>query len=163
MNLTTYKRFIFWWVSVLLVATSIFWANYFGVVETIWNSDSTRITSIILVLFTITNLVLGWLAWKASDPFFVSVHRKILEKITDYSWFMSEMLMALGMFGTVVGLIHMLEINTVNNLKDSNAIQGMLGGMWKAMGLALYTNAVGLLFSIILKFQVYFIGVEHEA
>lgn len=163
MILSNYKRFIFWWVSVLLVATSIFWANYFGLVNTIWASDSTKITSVIVVLFTITNLALGWLAWKASDPIFMSTKRYILEKITDYSWFMSEMLMALGMLGTVIGLIHMLEVNAISNIKDSNAIQGMLGGMWKAMGLALYTNAVGLLFSIILKFQVYFIGVENEA
>ena len=162
MNLTIYKRFIFWWVSVLLVATSLFWANYFGLVHTIWTSDPTKITSIILALFTITNVALGWLAWKASDPIFISTKRYILEKITDYSWFMSEMLMALGMFGTVVGLIHMLQINTFSNVSDASAIQGMLGGMWKAMGLALYTNAVGLLFSIILKFQVYFIGVENE-
>ena len=162
MNFVNYKRFIFWWVSILLVETSIFWATYFGLVHTIWESDTTRITSVILALFTITNLALGWLAWKASDPIFMSTNRKILEKITDYSWFMSEMLMALGMFGTVIGLIHMLEANTVSNAQDTNAIQGMLGGMWKAMGLALYTNAVGLLFSIILKFQVYFIGVENE-
>lgn len=163
MNFGVYKRFIFWWVSVLLVATSLFWANYFGVVKTIWDSDITYITTIILSLFTITNLALGWLAWKASDPFFMSANRNILEKITDYSWFMSEMLMALGMFGTVVGLIHMLQINTISNAQDGTAIQGMLSGMWKAMGLALYTNAVGLLFSIVLKFQVYFVGVENEA
>ncbi len=162
MNFGVYKRFIFWWVSVLLVATSLFWANYFGVVGAIWDSDPTRITSLILFLFTITNLALGWLAWKASDPIFMSVKKNVLEKITDYSWFMSEMLMALGMFGTVVGLIHMLQVNTISNVQDSTAIQGMLSGMWKAMGLALYTNAVGLLFSIILKFQVYFIGVENE-
>jgi hypothetical protein len=162
MNLTIYKRFIFWWVSVLLVGTSIFWANYFGLVNTIWTSDTTKITSIILVLYTFTNVALGWLAWKASDPIFMSVKRNILEKITDYSWFMSEMLMALGMFGTVVGLIHMLETSSISNVQDTNAVQGMLSGMWKAMGLALYTNAVGLLFSIILKFQVYFIGVENE-
>lgn len=163
MSFVKYKRFIFWWVSILLVATSIFWSTYFGLVHAIWESDTTRITSVILALFTITNLALGWLAWKASDPIFMSTNRKILEKITDYSWFMSEMLMALGMFGTVIGLIHMLEANTVSNAQDASAVQGMLGGMWKAMGLALYTNAVGLLFSIILKFQVYFIGVENEA
>lgn len=161
--MTVYKRFIFWWVSVLLVATSLFWANYFGVIQTVWESDTTRITSVIASLFLVTNLALGWLAWKASDPFFVSGHHHILKKITDYSWFMSEMLMALGMFGTVIGLIHMLEMNTANDITDNNAIQGMLGGMWKAMGLALYANAVGLISSIVLKFQVYFIGIEDEA
>lgn len=160
--MTVYKRFIFWWVSVLLVATSVFWANYFGVVQTVWESDTTRLTSVIASLFLVTNLALGWLAWKASDPFFVCENHHVLKKITDYAWFMSEMLMALGMFGTVIGLIHMLEMNTVNDIKDNNAIQGMLGGMWKAMGLALYANAVGLISSIVLKFQVYFIGVDDE-
>lgn len=164
MNLGVHKRFILWWVSVLLVSTFVFWAYYFGLINTIWVSDTTKITSIIAVLFTITNLVLGWLAYKASDPFFVSTRRPLLEKITDYCWFISEQIMALGMLGTVIGLIHMLEGNVIgSNLNDMSNVQKMLGSMWSAMGLALYTNAVGLLFSIILKMQVYFIGVEDEA
>lgn len=163
MNLGVHKRLILWWVSVLMVSTFVFWAYYFGLVHTVWVSDPTKITSIIVAVFTVTNLVLGWLAFKASDPFFVSTRRKTLEKITDYCWFISEQLMALGMLGTVIGLIHMLQNNAISNLHDMKNVQSMLGSMWSAMGLALYTNAVGLTFSIILKLQVYFIGVEDEA
>ena len=160
MNFAIYKRFIIWWVSVLLVGTSMFWATYFGVAQTIWNVDITHITSIILALYIASNLSLGWLAWKASDPFFVRINRNILEKITDYNWFMSEILLALGMFGTVIGLIHMLSGIDMGANKDSAAVASIVVNMIGSLGLALYTNVVGLLFSIILKLQTYFIGVE---
>jgi hypothetical protein len=163
MNFAVYKRLIVWWVSVLLIATSVFWANYFGLIQTIWDNDPTRVTSIISFIFIGANLSLGWLAWKASDPIFVYANRKLMNKITDYNWFISEMLMALGMFGTVIGLIHMLQINAAKDVADTTALGGMIAGMWKAMGLALYANAVGLAASIVLKFQISAIGIEDEA
>lgn len=161
MNLVAYKRFIIWWVSVLLIGTSLFWAAYFGTIETIWNNDPTKITTVILFLFLTTNAVLGWLAWKASNPIFMSANKTLLKKITDYSWFMSEILLAIGMFGTVLGLIHMLQVTGAGDIKEGGAqIADFVMKLLQAMGFALYTNAVGLMFSIILKVQVYFVGVE---
>jgi hypothetical protein len=43
---------------------------------------------------------------------------------------------------------------------DASQMQGQLGEMWKHMGLALYTNAVGIVASIVLKLQVYYTGYE---
>ena len=73
-------------------------------------------------------------------------------------WFLSEIMMALGMFGTVIGLILMLSTSFVGT--DASQMQGQLGEMWKHMGLALYTNAVGIVASIVLKLQVYYTGYE---
>ena len=158
MNFALYRKFIVWWVSVLLIGTSVFWANYFGIVQTIWINDETKLALITSIVFVIANLILGWTTWR-------SVHNEydpLSKRLTGYCWYVAEMLMALGMLGTVIGLIHMLEINA----KSAGQIDpAMVAGMWKAMGLALYTNAVGLIGSIVLSFQlktISLVGDHHE-
>lgn len=151
----SYSKFVFWWVSVLLILTATFWSYYFGFIQTIWENDITYITSIIAAIFIAANIPLGWASYKIGKD--RKFYKQKINKILETCWFTSEQLMALGMLGTVIGLIHMLAVNFVGIGSDVG-MQGMLGDMWKAMGLALYTNAVGLVCSIILKVQVYFIG-----
>lgn len=153
-----YKNFIFWWVSVLLVATGVFWANHFGLIEQIWNNDVTLITSAISLVFIVFNIALGWVTYKMSNPSFFFSHKESITKFYGMGWFLSEIMMALGMFGTVIGLILMLSTSFVG--ADATQMQGQLGEMWKHMGLALYTNAVGIVASIVLKLQVYYTGYD---
>lgn len=154
MNIKVHSKFIAWWVSVLMIATGVFWAGYFGLVHTIWEADETYITSIIAIIFVLSNLYLGIAAFWADDPFVAS--EDWFKNRMQTLWFLSEQIMALGMLGTVIGLIMMLANNFVGS--GDAAMQTMLAGMWKSMGLALYTNAVGLLCSIALKVQVYIVG-----
>lgn len=153
-----YKKFILWWLSVLLILTGVFWSFHFGLITLIWNTDITYITSIIAILFTTASCSLGWIAFKQSDLAFAVVNKSAVVKVYDTSWFLSEILMALGMLGTVIGLIYMLATSFVGS--DPSQMQTQLGDMWKHMGLALYTNAVGIVGSIVLKLQVYFIGYD---
>jgi MotA/TolQ/ExbB proton channel family len=149
------KKFYFWWLSVLLIATFVFWASYMGFVAKIWYTDITMLSSVIVAMFVFANIKLGYVSYGIDKHF----PEEKLVKETDTIWFISEMLMAIGMLGTVIGLIHMLAVNMIgNDLQDSNSIQQLLGHMWESMGLALYTNAVGLATSIVLKLQVHFIA-----
>lgn len=157
-----YKNFIIWWISVLLITTATFWAHYFGLLEVIWNNDPYRITSIIASIFVAVNLVLGYICFKLKDPQFYSNNKVKVNKVYDMCWFASEQLMAIGMFGTVIGLVHMLSANLVGQDMTSESVQNAVGGMWEAMGFALYANAVGLITSIVLKVQVYFIGYDAD-
>lgn len=153
MNVRAHTKFIAWWVSVLLMATGIFWAGYFGLIQAMWHADETYITSIIAAAFVVMNMYLGIAAYWADYP--AVTYENWFRNRLQTTWFVSEQLMALGMLGTVIGLILMLANNFVGGAAD---MQGMLGGMWKSMGLALYTNAVGLVCSIVLKVQVYVVG-----
>ena len=147
-----------WWISVLLIGTGVFWANHMGIIQTIVETDITYITTVIAIIFVGANLSLAHYSYRASDP---SYSQDKLSTIIDMNWFLSEMVMALGMLGTVIGLIHMLS----NGFgADPSQMQTLLGNMWQSMGLALYTNAVGLAASILLKLQVYYLsyGENHE-
>jgi hypothetical protein len=155
MKALNYKKFMAWWASVLLIGTGVFWAYFFGLVHTVWIADETYITSLIAVIFVVCNLKLGSIAYHIDSPNYWDMDQ--LKKKLETLWFMSEQMMALGMLGTVIGLIMMLSTTTVGSI-DSGSMQGILSGMWKSMGLALYTNAVGLICSILLKLQVYYVG-----
>lgn len=155
MKVLNYKKFMAWWVSVLLIGTGIFWAYFFGLVHTVLAADETYITSLIAVIFVVCNVKLGFIAYQIDSPNYwdMDTVKKRLETL----WFMSEQLMALGMMGTVIGLIMMLSTTSVGSI-DAGSMQSVLSGMWKSMGLALYTNAVGLAGSILLKLQVYYVS-----
>jgi hypothetical protein len=155
MKALNYKKFMAWWVSVLLIGTGIFWAYFFGLVDTVLEADETYITSLIAAIFVVCNLKLGAIAYHIDSPDYWDMEQ--LKKKLETQWFMSEQMMALGMLGTVIGLIMMLSTTTVGSI-DAGSMQGILSGMWKSMGLALYTNAVGLICSILLKLQVYYVG-----
>lgn len=139
----------------MLIATSFFWTFKAGIVEKVWTTDVTMLTSVISLIFLAANILLGYIAYNYDKD-----HLKAkLIRATDTIWFVSEILMALGMLGTVIGLIAMLGANVVGNSTQNMAgIQTLLGNMWLHMGLALYTNAVGIICSIILKVQVHFIA-----
>ena len=59
-------------------------------------------------------------------------------------WFFSDVLMRLGLIGTVVGFVLMLS--TVYELKDNDvqALKNLLGTMGSGMQVALYTTLTGL-------------------
>lgn len=146
---TSTKKLFIWWASMLLTMTGLFWSYYLGFVTEVWVTDITMITSIILVMFFSATLFLG----KGLHDYRKKDDLQGLMKRSDLCWFVSEQMMALGMLGTVIGLIHMLA----TGFGDTTSLNDALPNMWKSMGLALYTNAVGIAFSIILKLQVYFV------
>ena len=68
-------------------------------------------------------------------------------------WFFSDILMRLGLIGTVIGFVLMLS--TVYQLKDNDvqALQQLLGTMGSGMQAALYTTLSGLGTSMLVSLQ----------
>ena len=68
-------------------------------------------------------------------------------------WFFSDVLMRLGLIGTVIGFVLMLS--TVYELKDNDiqALQNLLGTMGTGMQVALYTTLTGLGGALIVSIQ----------
>lgn len=152
-----YKALFLWWIVVLTTLFGVFWADYFGLVERVWVEDVTMFTSIITAIFTGTMLYLGWLAWKVSR-YGSYVEMESIKKGGETCWFISEQLMALGMLGTVIGLIHMFTVafGDISNV-DQDSLTKTLSSLWIGLGIALFTNAAGLITSIIVKFTTYFV------
>ena len=68
-------------------------------------------------------------------------------------WFFSDILIRLGLIGTVIGFVLMLS--TVYELKDNDiqALQSLLGTMGSGMQVALYTTLTGLGGALLVSIQ----------
>ena len=74
-------------------------------------------------------------------------------KDIDLGWFIVDLLIKLGLIGTVIGFIIMLSSITLIEDFDLSLMQSLLKNMSSGMMVALYTTLTGLLSSIILSFQ----------
>lgn len=63
-------------------------------------------------------------------------------------WFLSSLLLKLGLLGTIVGFVFMLGALAIKTLSYADLPQ-MLGRMGSGMGISLYTTLVGLLANVV--------------
>jgi len=140
------KPFYIWWITNLLVASGVFWAWHNDIVTKIWHDDVTMITSVLSILYIFTTFLIGYVAYT----------KDFASKIVDACWFLSEQMLALGMLGTVVGFIYLLSSGiTSASVTDPTSLATLLANMSVGLGIALYTNAVGILASLVTKGLLY--------
>ena len=142
------KPLYIWWVTVLASATAFFWAYHAGLVEKIWHDDVTMITSLLGLMYVVALGAIGFIAY--------TIKKRDNSKLVDAVWFGSEQMLALGMLGTVVGFIYLLSSGiTSASVTDATSLAKLLANMSVGLGIALYTNAVGILSSLITKTLLY--------
>tara|TARA_Y100001970_G_C14177907_1_gene828103 strand:- start:1132 stop:1575 length:444 start_codon:yes stop_codon:yes gene_type:complete len=132
-----------WWTifcfSILIITISWF----FGFIHQLYENDITKLSWLILGLFFLFSLRLGY-----------KLHlKKTFDTVQE--WFVSETMLSIGMIGTVVGFIYMLTtVFTDINVDDTASVQDALAIMATGMGTALWTTLIGLVCSVILKLQL---------
>ena len=149
-----------------------------GLLNLIFESDKSKISILILFIYTAATLHWLFLAWRldgeqkgdgnVSDFINVSNSKTELERQNLLSilgdelsnrhalgHMTSDILLKLGLTGTVVGFILMLL--PIGDMKDFDPqkIQPLLSSMSGGMAVALYTTLSGLVTSTILKFQYF--------
>ena len=166
----------------IVLLTVIVFAFYLlfdlGLLNLIFESDKSKISILILLIYTAATLHWLFLAWrldgeqkgdgKVSDFINVSNSKTELERQNLLSilgdelsnrhalgHMTSDILLKLGLTGTVVGFILMLL--PIGDMKDFDPqkIQPLLSSMSGGMAVALYTTLSGLVTSTILKFQYF--------
>jgi hypothetical protein len=68
-------------------------------------------------------------------------------------WFIADLMVRLGLLGTVIGFIFMLGSISTITTADLQALQQLLSNMSEGMRVALYTTLSGLTAGILLSFQ----------
>tara|TARA_B100000989_G_C19515400_1_gene461352 strand:+ start:987 stop:1466 length:480 start_codon:yes stop_codon:yes gene_type:complete len=142
----------------------LFVAGTFNVFETLWYADQTKISFVILSLFTLVSFLCGWYSWKLNQ---LKINKLEIDediaKSYETGWFSSEICLTLGLIGTVSGFILMLVGAFVDlNVADPNSVSESLKKMSLGMSTALYTTLVGLLCSVILKVQFFRLEKQYE-
>jgi biopolymer transport protein ExbB/TolQ len=83
----------------------------------------------------------------------IDVYESRLKKPHDIGWFVTDIMVKLGLLGTIIGFVLML--GTVSNITDFDlsTVQKILSHMSAGMGTALYTTFAGLVCSILAGVQ----------
>jgi len=140
--------FLKWWLIIVLSVIGSCVSIYFDFDKFLYENDLTKLSLVILLFFTISSIIVGY-----------KIYKQFVEKVDSYTyeteWFVSEILVSLGMIGTVIGFIYMLYTVFGNlDVGDTSIIKASLSTMANGMGTALLTTLVGLTSSVLLKCQL---------
>ena len=140
------KHFLYWWLIVCAVGTLSYITHSMGWLVPVYTNDLTYITFLITTLAVLTSLSLGYKFKLPTRAAAVSVN---------VEWFVSDVVLTLGMLGTIIGFMIMLQ-GTFSSIEfhDANSIRLALSSMSQGLFTALNTTLIGLVSSIILKVQL---------
>lgn len=148
------RGIVTWYLLVVLQCFAFATAGYFDLHINLWTSDQTKISFLILILWTAATIYIGLWHIKKSKTEIVN-----LSKI---GWYLAETALALGMLGTLAGFLLMLGSAFASiDVSNTATLQTALTNMALGMSTALYTTLVGLVVSIFLKSQL--VNLEHYA
>ena len=142
------KSLLKWWLVFCLTLLGLCTCVYFNIHKDLYAADVTRLSFLIISIFTCTSIWIGLKTYK------VGIQQDYSQK-SDVGWFVSESCLALGMVGTVTGFLIMLGTAFANvDVTNSVTLQQALSDMAIGMSTALWTTLVGLVCSLIIKVQL---------
>jgi flagellar motor component MotA len=132
-----------WWLIVtVMVAVAAASAVLFNTHQLFWKNDITYLSSGILLTWILATINIGVQIFKNQES-------------TEYSWFIADSFLTIGMIGTVIGFVYMLSTTfTSLDPTDVNSMKAAISTMAAGMGTALLTTLAGLISSLTLKVQL---------
>ena len=158
------KPLLRWWLFISLAIILTFASYYFGLFSEVWDKDRTKLSFLIMIMFLFTSIHCGKETIKVSKALEKNIPKNKI-KSTDWrgnqeiGWFISDLVLTIGMIGTVSGFLLMLTGAFAGvDLNDEVAMKNVLEQMSKGMSTALYTTLFGLICGSLLKIQYFSLG-----
>jgi hypothetical protein len=144
-----------WFVILFSAIAAAGIVNFKGLFAALWIADISGLSFLILAIFTIMTLFVGVLTHRLTTSLPGSYVYEENIRYVKGCWYASELLMAIGMMGTLIGFTIMLGpalagLDPSNLVLAKAAIFKMAGGM----STAVLTTLVGLITSQLLKLQL---------
>jgi hypothetical protein len=155
--LEKYSILLRWWLFFAVASLGTVALFLSGMVHKVNAVDVTKISFLIYAVFAVFTIRVGIQTYHlCKEEKLTHQHVALYYKKSDIGWFVSDMLLTLGMIGTVAGFIYMLS-SSFADMDPQNVVsmQGVLAKMSSGMSTALYTTAAGLVCSLLLKLQLF--------
>jgi hypothetical protein len=130
--------FVKWWMIFISSILGFYFAYVGGLINTLWEIDSFKISFIIIAIYMLNSLKCGMLTWRHRDLY-------DMDRVTSSGWFWAENCFTLGLIGTVVGFIQMFD--------GGSSAEALIESIKAGAGTALYTTLFGAVCGILLKLQ----------
>jgi len=146
------RPYVVWLISIAIagVFIQLGWQN--GIIQTLYKNDVTKLSVVMVGIFLWQTISCGIEIANQCTPF---VSEENTDKIISRGWFLSDILLSMGMVGTVIGFITMLTGFFGLDFSNAEAVQSLIVNLGHGMSTALTTTLVGLVSSILLKLQFF--------
>jgi hypothetical protein len=148
--------FVLWWLLFCLCAVGLEIAYVEGYLKYIFINDVTGLSYLITIILLWQSMMCCIELKNPSHIIGEKNHR------IESGWFFSDIVLSLGMVGTVVGFMLMLAGFADLDITSAESAQEMIAQLGIGMTTALTTTLVGLVASIILKLQFFMLEYEVE-
>lgn len=144
--MTVFKRW-FALANLIAIGFGVLW--YTGIVEEIICTDISGLSTIIFSAFVLGVALTGLISYRVGKTGQMSLQD---ENMLYVSWFVAEVLMVLGLAGTVIGFIVLFDAN-FNGVSFDNpeTVKEIIVAIASGMGVALYTTITGIVTSLLTK------------
>lgn len=152
-----YNILLRWWLFFAIASLGTVALFVSGIIERVNQVDFTKISFLIYAVFAVFTVRIGLDTYRlCRQEKYTNGHITAFYKKSEVGWFVSDVLLTLGMIGTVAGFIYMLS-SSFAEMDPGNAfsMQGVLVKLSTGMSTALYTTAAGLVCSLLLKLQLF--------
>jgi len=140
-------------MTALVAGLEIAWMH--DVIQHIYAADFTKLSVLIALILCWQSAACGGEMWRQSKK---SGSQTDAEEVIERGWLWSDIVLSLGMIGTVIGFMIMLRSFVSVDFSDFDSVQGLIAKLSAGMATSLSTTLVGLIASVILKLQ--FFGLE---
>ncbi len=156
-----HKHALFWLAYTVVLAGILVIAASTGLLSLIWGYDLTYLSTVIFGVWLFTEIVGGIQLVSLSQKITQLKKGHYMDPIdTETLWnrhsfvsFMSEIVVAAGIFGTVIGVIlSLMPFFGLNNF-DINTVQPHLLKMFSGIAIAFFPTAISILLKIFLDFH----------
>ncbi len=137
-----------WWFLAVAETAGLIALFATGAAAKLWAVDVTKLSIVCLVLLLVFTGFIGWITRRAGDARAGSIEELLPH--ADACWFVSDALMGLGMTGTVLGFLIMLNDAFSGNMAAQEVMQRAAPGL----ATICVTTAVGLVCSMLVKAQL---------
>jgi hypothetical protein len=138
-----------WFALTNLIVIGIALLAYNGILTTIVTTDVSGISTVIFASFIISLIVTGVLSYRVGKDQGMS---RADDNMLYIGWFIAEVLMILGLAGTVIGFIVLFDANFSDVSFDSpESVKVIIVAIASGMGVALYTTITGIIGSLLTK------------
>lgn len=143
------RGFLLWLLSFGLICFLAWAAADAGFLAYAYRADASYIVVLIWGLFVVATVKCGVTAYRGSALLEAGARPSEAEllqlaKECDTGWFLADIMLKLGLAGTVVGFVMMLSSVADIQGSDINTVQDVLVNMSSGMGTALVTTLSGL-------------------
>lgn len=139
-----------WWFIFCCSTLGLLLAYLLGFFTYLNAVDQSHIGKAVIVIYVLGTLFVGQLTLKAQYT------RGIIDRHGELCWYLPELMMGLGMIGTLVGFLMLLStaLGSPINTADTHAMMNLISDMGSGFSTAVITTLVGLVCSLAFKLQL---------